>query len=177
MKARKPFAVIATLIGSMITVALPSAIGSAALAAPLASPRACAWRVVPSPSRGVSASLSAVSATSARDAWAVGSYDTGSGFRTLIEHWNGSTWRVVPSVDPAVGRHETSTLGGVVAISASNAWAVGFYEKSTTSFRTLIEHWNGSKWSVVPSPNADPGENVLAAVAAVSSTDIWAVGY
>ena len=80
----------------------------------------------------------------------------------------------MPSANPASGHHETSTL---VAITASNAWAVGFYEKSTTSFRTLVEHWNGSNWSVVPSPNADSGENALAAVAAVSASDIWAVGY
>ena len=173
MKALKPFAAITTLIGSVIITTMPPALESPALAAP----RACSWRVVPSPNRGVSATLSAVSATSARDAWAVGSYDTGSGFRTLIERWNGSKWKVVPSVDPAVGVHQTSTLSGVVAISASNAWAVGFYEKSTTSFRTLIEHWNGSAWKVVPSPNADSGENTLDAVAAVSASDIWAVGY
>src|SRR5215475_6880935 len=108
MKALKPFAAITTLIGSIITVSLPPALGSSALAAP----RACAWRPVASPSRGVSASLSAVAARSARDAWAVGSYDTGSGFRTLIEHWNGSKWKVVPSVDPAIGVHQTSTLAG-----------------------------------------------------------------
>ncbi|HEX9623864.1 MAG TPA: hypothetical protein VF979_05765 [Streptosporangiaceae bacterium] len=173
MKTLVPFAAITTLIGSMITVAVPPALDSAALAAP----RACAWRTVASPSRGVSATLSAVAATSAKDAWAVGSYDTGSGFLTLIEHWNGSAWKVVPSVNPAVGKHQTSTLSGVVAISPSNAWAVGFYEKSTTNFRTLVEHWNGSVWSVVKSPNADSGENVLAAVAAVSGSDIWAVGY
>jgi hypothetical protein len=173
MKALTPLAVTATLIGSMITATISPA--SAALAAQ-AGPRACAWAVVPSPSRGVSATLSAVSATSARDAWAVGSYDTGSSFRTLIEHWNGSAWKVVPSVDPAIGHHQTSALTGVAAISPSNVWAVGFYEKSTTSFRTLVEHWNGSKWSVVPSPNADSGENTLAAVAAVSASDIWAVG-
>jgi hypothetical protein len=169
MKALTPLAAIATLIGSVS--------GSAAPAVQLAAPRSCAWQVVTSPNRGVSATLSAVAATSARDAWAVGSYDTGSGFRALIEHWNGSAWKVVPSVSPATGRHETSTFGGVVAISPSNAWAVGFYEKTTTSFRTLIEHWNGRKWSVVPSPNADQGENTLGAVAAVSAASIWAVGY
>jgi hypothetical protein len=171
MKVLTPIVAITTMIGTAITVTMPPA--SAALAAP----RACSWRAVASPSRGVSATLSAVAARTARDAWAVGSYDTGSGFLTLIEHWNGSAWKVVPSANPASGHHETSTLGGVVAITASNAWAVGFYEKSTTSFRTLVEHWNGSKWSVVPSPNADSGENALAAVAAVSASDIWAVGY
>jgi hypothetical protein len=173
MKALISLAAIATLIGSVSG----SVSGSAAPAVQLAAPRSCAWQVVASPSRGVSATLNAVATTSARDAWAVGSYDTGSGFRTLIEHWNGSTWKVVPSVNPATGMHETSALGGVVAISPSNAWAVGFYEKATTSFRTLVEHWNGKKWSVVPSPNADPGENTLGAIAAVSATDIWAVGY
>ena len=58
-----------------------------------------------------------------------------------------------------------------------SAWAFGFYEKTSTSFRTLIEHWNGVRWSVFPSPNSGAGENTLDAAAAVSATNIWAVGY
>ena len=37
--------------------------------------------------------------------------------------------------------------------------------------------WNGSTWSVVTSPNAGTGSNYLYGVAAVSVSDIWAVGY
>jgi hypothetical protein len=167
--------------GSIRTVAA-SIIGSAALIVPAlaaASPAAAAcrgWTVVSSPSRA-SATLSAVAATSARDVWAVGSFNSGGSFKTLIEHWNGSRWSITPSPNPAGGFHTTNALGGVVAITPTNAWAFGFYEKATTSFRTLIEHWNGTKWSVVPSPNSGSGENTLAAAVARSATDIWAVGY
>jgi hypothetical protein len=53
MKALTSFAAITTLIGSVLTVAVPPAIGSAAAAAQpaKAAQRACAWRVVASPNR------------------------------------------------------------------------------------------------------------------------------
>ena len=133
--------------------------------------------MVPSPGPGV-AGLHSVSAVSASDAWAVGDFLNGSdSYRTLIEHWNGHRWQVVPSPNPAGGTSPTDTLAGVVALSADDVWAVGFYEKTTTSFRTLIEHWNGKKWSVVASPNSGTGENTLGAVAASGPAAIWAVGY
>ena len=42
----------------------------------------------------------------------------------------------------------------------------------------MIEHWNGTSWSVVKSPNvgSDSDGNVLSGVAAVSASNIWAVG-
>lgn len=131
---------------------------------------------MPSPSPGP-AGLAAVAATAGNDAWAVGSYLNGTGaHRTLIGHWNGTAWKVVPSPDPAGGASPTDTLAAVAALSRTNAWAVGFSEKTTTDFRTLIEHWNGSTWSVVASPNTGSGANTLAAIAAVNASDIWAVG-
>jgi hypothetical protein len=169
-------------LGQALLVVPLAGMGLAALAVPVASqpvaPRACAgWQVVPSPSPGP-AGLAAVAATSATDAWAVGSRLTSGGsYRTLIEHWNGNAWKVVPSPDPAGGASPTDTLGGVVALSKTDAWAAGFYEKTTTDFRTLIEHWNGTRWSVVPSPNSGTGANNLVAMAAVSASDIWAVGF
>jgi hypothetical protein len=157
----------ATLLLSALAAGSPAAAGQ----------RACAgWTVKPSPSKG-SATLSAVAATSAKDVWAVGSYNTGGAYKTLIEHWDGTGWRIAASPNPAAGFHTTNTLAAVVAITARNAWAFGFYEKTTTSFRTLVEHWNGVKWSVVPSPNSGPGENTLLAAAARNGADIWAVGY
>ena len=171
-------------VAATLLAAAPPSVAPASSAAPAFqagqehAPRACSgWRTVPSPSPGP-AGLAAVAATAASDAWAVGSRLTGAGAnRTLIEHWNGTAWQVVPSQDPAGGASPTDTLAGVAALSRTNAWAVGFYEKTTTDFRTLIEHWNGSKWSVVASPNAGSGANTLAAIAAVNSADIWAVGF
>lgn len=170
MKALMPFAVTAAVIVPFAPSAAASPAHSSAVHL------AGCWRVVPSPGRGA-AGLSAVAATSGKDAWAVGSHETGSGSRTLIEHWNGTRWKVVPSPNPAAGNFGTDTLTSVVAITKNDAWAFGFYEKVTTSFRTLVEHWNGSSWSVVPSPNSGRGENVLAAAAVVTRSDIWAVGY
>src|SRR5690242_17760591 len=95
--------------------------GVAALAVPVASQRVATrvcsgWQVVPSPSPGP-AGLAAVAATSATDAWAVGSRLTpGGSYRTLIEHWNGNAWKVEPSPNPAGGASPTDTLGGVVAL-------------------------------------------------------------
>jgi hypothetical protein len=170
---------IVTAVSAALLVLIP-AVAAAEPAQAAASPsaaRACAaWRVVPSHAPAGSG-LNAVAATSARNAWAVGTRDVGGAYKSLIERWNGSAWKVVASPNLASGYHTTNALGAVVALSAKNAWAFGFYEKKSTTFRTLIEHWNGSRWSVVTSPNSGTGENTLGAAVALSASDIWAVGY
>ncbi len=169
------------MLRSAAGVAAAATLALTALAAgspATASQRACGWVVKPSPNPvNGAATLSAVAATSAKDVWAVGYVDAGGAITTLVEHWDGTRWRIVPSPNPASGFHTTNALSAVVALSPKNAWAFGFFEKSTTSFRTLIEHWDGVKWKVVPSPNSGAGENTLAGASATSSTDIWAVGY
>ena len=67
-------------------------------------------------------------------------------------------------------------LGGVAAISPTDVWAVGYFMAQLTSPETaVIEHWNGKKWSVVPSPL--PGQlSGLSSVRAVFANDVWAVG-
>ena len=125
----------------------------------------------------VDGDLVAVDAVSPRDAWAAGtSYGVSGKGSTVIEHWDGAAWTRTPSVDPG-GRFGTD-LYGISATSATDAWAVGDYaiDKRGT-YDTLIEHWDGSAWSQVPSPN--PGgkhQNFLWAVTAISSTDAWALG-
>src|SRR5437773_178133 len=131
------------------------------------------WAQVPSPSPGSSFSeLAAVRAVSASDAWAVGDYSSaaGGGNKTLILHWNGTTWAHVPSPNPA----SFNNLTGVTATSASNAWAVGEIGTSLGD-RTLTLHWNGTTWARVPSPNPGLGDD-LTGVAATSASSAWAVG-
>jgi hypothetical protein len=42
----------------------------------------------------------------------------------------------------------------------------------------LIEHWDGSAWSVVSSPNLGGAtESVLQGLTVIASNDVWAVGY
>jgi len=123
-------------------------------------------------------SLTGVSGTSAGDVWAVGSGPGG----TLIEHWNGARWSVVPSPSPGKGAGKTSELSGVAAVSPSDAWAVGSYSsgphEGDTTTLGLIEHWNGRRWSKVACPCGSnrSGGPVLAGISAVSGSDIWAVG-
>src|SRR5437660_8240691 len=119
-------------------------------------------------------SLNGVAAISAASAWAVGYFIHGSGHsRTLIEHWNGAAWRVKASPNVGTGNN---TLNGVVAISRSNAWAVGSYTGASGHRRTLVEHWNGAGWKVKASPNVGTGNNSLNGVDATSGTNAWAVG-
>ena len=132
------------------------------------------WAQVPSPSPGSSFSeLAAVRAVSASDAWAVGDYSSaaGGGNKTLILHWNGTTWAHVPSPNPA----SFNNLTVVTATSASNAWAVGEIGTSLGD-RTLTLHWNGTTWARVPSPNPGLGDD-LTGVAAASASNAWAVGF
>jgi hypothetical protein len=70
-------------------------------------------------------------------------------------------------------------LFGVVAITANDAWTVGAMLNRISSRleQPLIEHWDGRRWSVTPSPipPAD-GDYYLDGVAADAPNDVWAVG-
>lgn len=133
------------------------------------------WTVVPSVNPPGDDVLTAVAATSAQDAWAVGGANLGFAPQTLIEHWNGTSWSVVAS--PSPGTSTIIKLTGVTALSSSNAWAVGYYQDNSGAVLTLVEHWNGSKWVVVPSPNPSGFmASQLFAVSAHSPSDIWAAG-
>ncbi|MGZ5213550.1 MAG: hypothetical protein ACXWEG_10715 [Actinomycetota bacterium] len=118
--------------------------------------------------------LLGVDARTTTDAWAVG-YGFGSNnlARTLVERWDGSVWTRV--VSPNAGHPANGELSGVVALAADDAWAVGAYGDGGPS-RTLIEHWDGTAWTTVPSPNKGPFPNSLSSVAAVSPDDVWVVG-
>jgi hypothetical protein len=135
---------------------------------------------------GRSGSVAGVSADSATDAWAVGNYGnpTTGAIETLALHWNGTKWSKFASPNPGgtTSASDASTLFGVSADSATDAWAVGFYINPTTGTTgTLALHWNGTSWSKVASPNPGGtsffGISYLNGVSADSATDAWAVGY
>lgn len=133
------------------------------------------WKVISSPNSAFALNqLQAVTSTSANDVWAVGYYGppNSASLQTLIEHWNGTQWSIVPSPDPGIG----DNLFGVTALSATNAWAVG-YTLGSNSGGTLIEHWDGTQWNVVSSPNPANGTGSLTSVTALSNNNIWTVGY
>jgi hypothetical protein len=131
------------------------------------------WKVQPSSNPGSTTSeLIGVAARSSDDVWAVGTASDGSVFSTLVEHWNGRGWKVVPSPNAGAANNR---LFGVWARSSDDVWAVGYHEHGGVR-RTLIERWNGHAWKIVPSLNGSPGPNELVGVDGTSSTDVWAVG-
>jgi hypothetical protein len=145
---------------------------------PTSSPGACgAWSTVSSPNVGTSTNfnfLHGVAALSTHDVWAVGSYSDGL---MLVEHWNGTRWNVVAS--PNVAGSTSDELLGVAALAANDIWAVGDYSiknPASPTQQALIEHWNGTEWSIVQSPSVASEVTVLRAISAVSATDIWAIG-
>src|SRR5215471_6580206 len=134
------------------------------------------WSIVPSYTFGSQDNvLAGVSAASISDAWAVGTYvpSAGSVLATLAEHFDGTRWTAFPL--PNVGAQE-NCLMAVSMPSLGRAWAVGYFVNGKFQQQTLIEHFDGTVWSVVPSPSPGASQNILYGVAAISDSDVWAVG-
>jgi hypothetical protein len=110
------------------------------------------WKTVRSPDPGGThgqSVLNAVSAVSARNIWSVGYYQHSHGkFRTLVERWNGSEWKVVPS--PSLASTGETSLRGVAA-AGSRAWAGGL--TCTPACHQVILSWNGARWSKARTPH------------------------
>ncbi len=130
------------------------------------------WSVVPSLSvKTANNVFLGAKALSANDAWVAGFYSMEGVLRTLIQHWDGAQWSIVPS--PNVG--PWSAIMSLSAITPADIWAVGA-SSDNAPLQTLIEHWDGVQWSIVPSPSIESSTTILSSVAAVSASDVWAVG-
>lgn len=139
------------------------------------------WSIVKIPGvaqqlKGRSTILSRLVALSANNIWGIGTSTDRSGHSTtLTEQWTGTTWKIVPSPNPG---SMINALHSAVAISANDIWAVGYFANSNSNLtgQTLIEHWDGRQWSIVPSPKVGAPSAVLHAATALSTKDVWAIG-
>jgi hypothetical protein len=146
--------------------------GKLALPTPQA-PTGPGWSIVSAPnSTPPGNSLIGVTCISASDCWAVGSYNGPAAPQTLTEHWDGSAWSIIPS--PSTSPSQYNFLISVACASTSDCWAVGWYDAPPAA-TALLEHWNGSAWSIVSAPNG--ATSVLLSVTCNSSSDCWAAGY
>ncbi len=134
------------------------------------------FHVTTTPSGTADSYLEMVAPVSVNDVWAVGIInDTSTTSKTLAEHWNGSAWSTKATVSPGANHN---SLFGVSAVSTNDVWAVGAYTINNPSLfneATLAEHWNGTSWVKVPTPNPSVASYFFA-VNAVNSNSIWAVG-
>jgi hypothetical protein len=141
-----------------------------------------AWKVVrmprvKSPNLNAVYHFNAIQANSPSDVWAVGdrgNVEVPDSQKTLIEHFNGTAWRIVPSPSPGT----IDALSGITTSNASNSvWAVGADVPAGKSVgRTLTLNWNGTAWKAVASPNTGSTDVVSAVATKPGAAIVWAVG-
>ncbi len=134
------------------------------------------WSVTQSPSKqdATLTYLNGVSCVSSSSCVAVGYYYNGSSYETLTESWDGAEWSFVPSPSPSTGYNY---LYGVTCTSSTYCIAVGaYFDPPSAGLQTLVESWDGTEWSVVPSPNGSSSDNSLGSVSCVNPTNCVAVG-
>jgi hypothetical protein len=95
----------------------------------------------------------------------------GCGLAAIILPWAATAQAASAGSAPPVYTTTTGGLAAVAAVSADDAWAVGWESLGGV----LILHWNGRAWSQAAVP-ALPRGSELADVAASSARNAWAVG-
>ncbi len=129
------------------------------------------WSIVPSPNGIGDNILFGVAGLSTNDVWAVG--NAGS-LATLAIHWDGSSWSIVPTPE-LIYPENNGVLIGIVALSSTNIWTAGQVLQGSVQ-QTLSEHWDGSSWSFVSSPNNNNSNNRLHGITVTPNGTLWAVG-
>jgi hypothetical protein len=139
--------------------------------------------IIGGPGMFSAARLSGVSAAAGDNVWVIGSNPCcwkEVTPRSLAWHWNGVTWRSFAT--PRL-RRAYPDIAAVAGVDSRDAWAVGTARNFIVSpsgrhwpgpDEALIEHWDGSRWAVVPTPQL--GESRLGAVSAAGPDNVWAVG-
>jgi hypothetical protein len=132
--------------------------------------------VIPAGSGG---GLFATSCVTGSDCWAVGAVlgaaGDGSPTGTLIEHWDGGAWSIVPS--PTPDGVTGALLQGVSCTSSTNCVAVGFTtDQNGENLSSVVEQWDGSAWTIQSDANSGQPFDQLDAVHCVAADNCWAVG-
>lgn len=177
-------------VSDCVAVGFSSDVSGANLNAVIEQWNGSVWSLVPGADTGQTfAQLSGVDCVSATDCWAVGNagpvqqdpnflpiFPGAIGDQGLIEHWDGSSWSLVPST--AEPSPSGGFLYGVTCVDAADCWASGATtDSSGMASGFLLQHWNGANW--IDTSASVPGGGtsaILNSVSCVSSTQCWAVG-
>jgi hypothetical protein len=146
-----------------------------------------AWSVVATPAG--TGYLFSVTCTSASDCWAVGNNldSQKNPLNGIIDHWNGSQWSPVAR---ASSGQTYDQFDSVTCASSSDCWAVGYAGPNQIQYgfipgvipsvagsTALVEHWNGTDWTLDPMPaSSGGGGQYLSSVTCTGDSDCWAVG-
>lgn len=125
----------------------------------------------PSSCQGAFTSIAAVPGSPVRFAVGYCTGADGTSDQALIERSSGAGWSIVAAGAPA-----GSSLQSVTPVSPTEVWAVGSASTADGARRTLAERWNGSKWSVVPTPDPTTNDWLQSVVRVPGTGTLWAVG-
>jgi hypothetical protein len=128
------------------------------------------------PAGAQAANFDGVACSSKTFCIAVGVYANRAGkFVTLAEKWNGSHWTVQPTPNPA--NFKGAGLNAVACTSPSACTSVGGFATHAGNTFPLTEVWNGSHWSIQPTPTpSNSKQSQLLGVACPSASLCIAVG-
>ena len=168
-----------------VRVAVCAMVGCVALVLCVASAEAAVasgWSIqrTPNPAGASYSVLSGVSCSSRTACTAVGHFTNrvGAGV-TLAERWNGSSWSIQRSPNPAGAT--ASLLFGVSCASRTACTAVGSVTNRAGTTVPLAERWNGIRWSIQPTPKPTGakgyGVSYLGGVSCASPRSCAAVGH
>ncbi len=133
-----------------------------------------AWTITSSPSPDTNDEFYGISCISSSFCTAVGDGWSGQGPTTsLVETWDGSAWKVASTPNPGSAGTE---LSGVWCTSATMCVAAGYQWRPLSVYQTLVESWNGTAWTVSPTPDKNQGNNMLLGVSCPSAPACVAVG-
>jgi hypothetical protein len=131
------------------------------------------WHIqpTPNPARARFNFLGGVSCPTPSDCTAVGA----SNSRLLVERWGGARWRLQSA--PVPPGAQFSKLTGVSCTAAASCIAVGDYVNSSGADVTLAERWNGTSWTIHPTPNPSGAQSsALIGVSCIAADACEAVG-
>lgn len=112
------------------------------------------WRIdaIPTPNSGGPVTLDGVSCSAATACMAVGNYfDPVAGQVPLAESWNGTSWQIDPV--PVPSGAVASALFGISCTAANACTAGGGHINQSQIGVTLVETWDGTNWTIEPTPN------------------------
>jgi hypothetical protein len=135
------------------------------------------WAVIPAANSRFGFRVGGLAALSPTNVWAAGAQADSDHDATVpaAEHWDGASWSLVPVPNPNPTTTFNIGLSGIAAISANDIWAVGSFPVIGGE-QTLTEHWDGTSWSIIASPNPGKAANSLDGVTALADGTVVAVG-
>ncbi len=89
-----------------------------------------------------------------------------------------ATWTKLPTVNPVTGPSDWNVFNAVTRPGTNDGWAGGYKINFPNPDRNqiLLEHWNGTTWSVHATPKTLGPDTEIEGMASSAPNNVWAVG-